>query len=51
MSQAAKHWYAPWKGLSTLQPREAAPDVPDPLPCENRPLGKDLFVDLVHSSC
>lgn len=48
---AAKRWYARRKGMTTLEPWTAAPDVPDLLPGEDRNLGQGLFVDLVPSSC
>ncbi|GGP36810.1 DUF5710 domain-containing protein [Streptomyces abikoensis] len=48
---AAKRWYAPREGMTTLAPWAAAPDIPDLLPGEDRTLGSGLFVDLVPSSC
>ncbi|MEU0689844.1 DUF5710 domain-containing protein [Streptomyces uncialis] len=48
---AAKRWYAPHTGMTTLEPWAAAPDVTDLLPGEDRTLGNGLFVDLVPSSC
>ena len=49
--QAAKRWFAPQPGMVGLAEWEAAPDIPDLLPGENRTFGQGLFVDLVPSSC
>lgn len=48
---AAKRWYAPRPGMRDLKRWEALPDVPNPLPGEDRTFGSGLFVDLVPSSC
>ena len=48
---AAKRWYAPRAGIGGLRRWEALPDVPTPLPGEDRSFGSGLFVDLVPSSC
>lgn len=47
----AKRWYAPREGMSALDRWAALPDVPNPLPGEDRKFGSGLFVDLVPSSC
>lgn len=47
----AKRWYAPRPGISGLDRWVALPEVPDPLPGEDRSFGSGLFVDLVPSSC
>ncbi len=47
----AKRWYAPRPRMEALQPWAARPEVPDPLPGEDRTFGSGLFVDLVPSSC
>ncbi|PRW62359.1 DUF5710 domain-containing protein [Actinopolyspora mortivallis] len=47
----ARRWYAPRPGMEALRPWEALPEVPDPLPGEDRTFGSGLFVDLVPSSC
>ncbi|MBA8825520.1 hypothetical protein FHX42_002871 [Saccharopolyspora lacisalsi] len=48
---AEKRWYAPRPGMTALRRWEALPDVPDPLPGEDRSFGSGLFVDPVPSSC
>jgi Domain of unknown function (DUF5710) len=48
---AARRWYAPRTGMPALERWVASPEVPDPLPGEDRSFGSGLFVDLVPSSC
>lgn len=47
----AKRWYAPRPAMDGLKRWEALPEVPNPLPGEDRTFGAGLFVDLVPSSC
>jgi hypothetical protein len=47
---AARRWYAPRPKMTGLERWVALPDVPNPLPGEDRSFGSGLFVDLVPSS-
>lgn len=47
----ARRWYAPRADMSELQRWAPLPEVPDPLPGEDRSFGAGLFVDLVPSTC
>jgi len=47
----ARRWYATQATMTALQRWAALPDIPTPLPGEDRTFGGGLFVDLVPTSC
>ncbi len=48
----ARRWYAPTPAVGAATGRWAAlPDLPDPLPGEDRAFGQGLYVDLVPDTC